>query len=108
MTVKLLTINNLEFLSLKEGCTGSSVSTLAKKPHCWKITGCGSYITTKSGGIMRILFWSFIEDEKYLFMWRSVVLTTILKGLLCELMGACAFIRLNKVYSNLFNKTRTY
>ena len=36
MSVKLLTEQNLEFLSLKGGCTGSSESTLFKKPHCWK------------------------------------------------------------------------
>ena len=36
MSVKLLTEHHLEFLSLKRGCTGSSESTLAKMPHCWK------------------------------------------------------------------------
>ena len=36
MSVKLLTEHNLEFLSLKGGCTGSSESTLSKMPHCWK------------------------------------------------------------------------
>ena len=36
MTVKLLTEQHLEFLSLKRGCTGSSESTLVKMPHCWK------------------------------------------------------------------------
>ena len=36
MSVKLLTEHNSEFLSLKEGCTGSSESTLVKMPHCWK------------------------------------------------------------------------
>ena len=36
MSVKLLTVDNLEFLSLKGGCTGSSESTLVKMPHCWK------------------------------------------------------------------------
>ena len=36
MTVKLLTENHLEFLSLKGGCTGSSESTIAKMPLCWK------------------------------------------------------------------------
>ena len=36
MTVKLLIELHLEFLSLKGGCTGSSLSTLAKMPHCWK------------------------------------------------------------------------
>ena len=36
MTLKLLTEHYLEFLSLKGGCTGSSESTLVKKPNCWK------------------------------------------------------------------------
>ena len=36
MTVKLLTEHHLEFLSLKEGCTGSSESTLVKMSNCWK------------------------------------------------------------------------
>ena len=36
MTVKLLTEQHLELLSLKRGCTGSSQSTLVKIPHCWK------------------------------------------------------------------------
>ena len=35
MTVKLLTEHHLVILSLKEGCTGSSGSTLVKVPHCW-------------------------------------------------------------------------
>ena len=34
MTVRLLTEDNLESLSLKGGCTGSSESTLVKMPHC--------------------------------------------------------------------------
>ena len=36
MIVKLLTEHNLEFLSLKGGCTGSSESTLVKMSNCWK------------------------------------------------------------------------
>ena len=36
MNVKLLTEQQLEFLSLKEGCTDSSESTLVEMPHCWK------------------------------------------------------------------------
>ena len=36
MSVKLLIEQHLEFLSLKEACTGSSESTLVKMPHCWK------------------------------------------------------------------------
>ena len=36
MFVKLLTEHHLEFLGLKGGCPGSSVSTHVKMPHCWK------------------------------------------------------------------------
>ena len=36
MTVKLVTEQHLEFLSLNGGCTNSSESTLVKMPHCWK------------------------------------------------------------------------
>ena len=34
--LKLLTEQNLKFLSLTRGCTGSSESTLVKMSHCWK------------------------------------------------------------------------
>ena len=36
MIVKLLTEQHLEFLSLKGGHRGSSVSIHIKMPHCWK------------------------------------------------------------------------
>ena len=36
MVVKLLAEHNLEFLSLKAGCRGSSKSTLVKMSNCWK------------------------------------------------------------------------
>ena len=36
MSVKLLTGQHLEFLSLQGGCTCFSKSTLVKMPHCWK------------------------------------------------------------------------
>ena len=36
MTVKLLTEQHLEFLSLTVGCKGSSESTLVKMSHGWK------------------------------------------------------------------------
>ena len=42
MTVKLLTEQHLEFLSLKWGCTGSSESINVKMSHCWK-----SHVTTQ-------------------------------------------------------------
>ena len=36
MSVKLLTEQCLEALSLEGGHTGSSKATLVKMPHCWK------------------------------------------------------------------------
>ena len=36
MIVKLLTEHRLEFLSLEDGCRGSSKSTHVKMPHCLK------------------------------------------------------------------------
>ena len=36
MSIKLLTKHHLEILSLKEGYTGLSESTLVKMPDCWK------------------------------------------------------------------------
>ena len=36
MSVKLLTEHNLEFRSLKRGCTDSFESTLVQMPHCGK------------------------------------------------------------------------
>ena len=36
MDIKLLNEHNLEFLSLKEGYTGSSESIHCKMPHYWK------------------------------------------------------------------------
>ena len=36
MSVRLLTEHHLRFLSLTEGCRGSSESTHVKMSHCWK------------------------------------------------------------------------
>ena len=46
MIIKLLTEHNLEFLSLKGGCRGSSESTLVKKSNCWK-SHAGAQIISK-------------------------------------------------------------
>ena len=48
MTVKLLTELHLEFLSLKGWCTGLSMSTLVKMPHCWK-----SQVAAQVGGTLK-------------------------------------------------------
>ena len=44
MTVKLLTEHQLEFLSLKGGCTGSSESTHIKMLHCWKSRATAQFL----------------------------------------------------------------
>ena len=36
MSVRLLIEHHLEFLSLKEDCSGWSESIHVKMPHCWK------------------------------------------------------------------------
>ena len=55
MSVKLLTEQPLEFLSLKGDWTGSSESTLFKMPHCWK--SCpGSFIINSRKGLALYYF----------------------------------------------------
>ena len=44
MSVKLLTEQCLEILSLKGSYTGSSEATLVKMPHCWKSHVAAHYI----------------------------------------------------------------
>ena len=48
MSVKLLTEDHFEFLSLKGGCKGSSESIHVKMPYCWKshVTAHSSLINT--------------------------------------------------------------
>ena len=45
LSVKLLTEQHLEFLSLKVGCRGSSESTMVKMPHCWKTHATAHIVT---------------------------------------------------------------
>ena len=49
MSVKLLTENHLEFLSLIGGCTGSSVSRHVKMPDCWNSHFLPSTLTCNLG-----------------------------------------------------------
>ena len=57
MSVKLLTEQHLEFLSLKGGCTGSSKSPHVKMPHCWK-----------SHVMAHIMFW--LKNKKINFNYK--------------------------------------
>ena len=56
MRVKPLTEHHLEFLSLKEGCTGSSETTctLVKMPHCWKSHVAAHMLTIEMLHVNRI------------------------------------------------------
>ena len=51
MIVKLLTEYNLEFLSLKGGCRGSSESTLVKMSNCWKSHAVAQILFSSHGGL---------------------------------------------------------
>ena len=48
MTPRLLIEHNLEFLTLKGGCTGSSESTLVKMLHCWKSHTAAHFVLADS------------------------------------------------------------
>ena len=56
MIVKLLTEHHLEFLSLKEGCRGSSESTLVKMSNCWKSNAAAHIIPSWLLLVMFIVF----------------------------------------------------
>ena len=49
MIVKLLTEHQLEFLSLKGGCRGSSESTHVKMSNCWKSHALAHIQVTSEG-----------------------------------------------------------
>ena len=65
MSIKLLTKQRLELLSLTGGCTGPSESTLVKMPHCWKshVTAHISYIKVHMGLNMRNLPLVFVNNK---------------------------------------------
>ena len=50
MSIKLLTKQHLEFLSLKGSCTRSSEPTPVKMPHCWK-----SHVTAQLIKVMCVI-----------------------------------------------------
>ena len=62
MTVKLLTEQHLEFLPLKEGCTGLSESILVKMPHCWK-----SHVAAQSSSTGRR--WFLVRKDNNVLVW---------------------------------------
>ena len=78
MTVKLLTEQHLEFLSLTGGCTGSSESTFVKMPHCWK-SHVAAHIRNSLFGLCCILsFRGFYFSEAWQHKTESQ------RGLICD------------------------
>ena len=63
MIVKLLTEHHLEFLSLKEGCTGSPESTHVKMPHCWKSHALAHLIKLRRSVVHDVPVWPFVLPE---------------------------------------------
>ena len=61
MIVKLLTEHQLEFLSLKGGCRGSSESSLVKMSNCWKSHAVAQFYLNKSMTISDI----YNAEKKY-------------------------------------------
>ena len=99
MTVKLLTEQHLEFLSLERGYTGSSESTLVKMPYCWK-----SHVATQ----IYLCFWclnlredsfeylkhkpsNFTKYSQFLYLYLSsycIRKTTTIYIIICTLKNA--------------------
>ena len=49
-----MTEHQLEFLSVIEGCTGSSESTRVKIPHCWE-SHVAAHLSLKAAGTIKNL-----------------------------------------------------
>ena len=56
MIVKLLTEHHLEFISLKEGCRGSSEYTHVKMLDCWKSHALAHIIASSLKFFLAIYF----------------------------------------------------
>ena len=89
MIVKLLTEHNLEFLSLKGGCRGSSESTLVKMSNCLKSHATAQliFLTFRFGRLLLMLpSLRFISSEKVekIFFGRTIG-NTPMEKLLCDM-----------------------
>ena len=91
MNVKLLREQHLEFLILKESCTGSFESTLVKMPLCWKshVTAHLSFISILEGSntalrehLIDDLDYFLLPDEGWnkLVSWYSIVQDQVMHG----------------------------
>ena len=67
MSVKLLTRHNLEFLSLRGGCTGSNESTLVKVPHCWKSHVAAHLCIMRNISVNLLRIWTGVSGENIVY-----------------------------------------
>ena len=78
MIDKLLTEHNLEFLSVKGGCRGSSESTLVKISTCLEITCHGSYVKDtylRTQGKMYLWLYMYLVNKTlHLSLYRVEIL----------------------------------
>ena len=86
MSVKLLTEQCLEILSLKGGCTGSYEATLVKMPHCWKsrvtaqsVLLIKQYPYNKRAGIQYKVQVCMCIQQRFKSVWVPAVLFFCLK-----------------------------
>ena len=67
MTVKLLTEQNLEYLSLTGGCTGWPESTFVKMPHCWNShVAADIYLNAKVSQLLLKCYFLLLELKNLL------------------------------------------
>ena len=67
MIVKLLTEHHLVFLSLKDGCRGSSESTHVKMPHCWKSHATAHFIFVIAYMIQHVIWIVSVSVQRSAF-----------------------------------------
>ena len=79
LTVQLLTELHLKFLSLKGWCSGLSMSTLFKMPHCWK-----SHVTAH---IFQLLAMAFYISKQCSHIWNVI---------LCGISSECLLFALKE------------
>ena len=81
MSVKLLTEQHLEFLSLIVDCTDLSESTHVKMPHCWKSHVTAHIIINESSSRKKIILMHLNYMYKGAYAHRSVISTFIIRYL---------------------------
>ena len=98
MIVKLLTEHQLEFLSLKGGCTGSSESTHVKMSHSWKSHALAQLMMIKMTILMTVIEMMMkIMKMMMKIMKMMVIVMMMFKGIKHDFLyiniSRCLYIR---------------